>query len=224
MPTDPQAWSEVDAFFAGRLSPPDLLLEMIRRENGEAGLPPHEVSTLQGRFLALMVRVSRARRILEIGTLGGVSAIWMARALPPDGDLISLEVASAYADQARRNLERAGVADRVRIQVGPALESLASLARSEPRAFDLVFIDADKPNNPAYLDWALKLTRPGGLIIGDNVVRNGAVLDAASADDRVQGVRTFAERLGEDPRLFSTALQTVGEKGWDGMTLTFVGS
>ncbi|MCA3729491.1 MAG: class I SAM-dependent methyltransferase, partial [Phenylobacterium sp.] len=141
---------------------------------------------------------------------------------PPEGRVISLEASPDYAALARRNLDQAGLGDRVEICVGPALDTLARLAREGGPAFDLVFIDADKPNNPAYLDWALKLTRPGGLIIGDNVVRSGAVLDANSDDDRVRGVRTFTETLGREPRLFSTALQTVGEKGWDGMTLSVV--
>ena len=217
-----QAWVAVDAYFAERLIGNDPLRARIWEANAAQGLPPHDVSPLQGRFLSLLVKATGARRILEIGTLGGVSATWMAQALPAGGQLISLEVSPDYAALARQNLDRAGIGDRVQILVGPALESLARLAADACPAVDLVFIDADKPNNPAYLDWALKLTRPGGLIIGDNVVRGGAVLDPDSEDDRVRGVRTFTERLGGEPRLFSTALQTVGEKGWDGMTLSFV--
>ncbi|MEI7573006.1 MAG: O-methyltransferase [Phenylobacterium sp.] len=222
MQGEDQAWVAVDAYFAKRLIGKDPLRSEILETNAAQGLPPHDVSPLQGRFLSLLVKATGARRILEIGTLGGVSATWMAQALPAGGQLISLEVSPDYAALARQNLDRAGIGDRVQILVGPALESLARLAADACAAFDLVFIDADKPNNPAYLDWALKLTRPGGLIIGDNVVRGGAVLDPDSEDDRVRGVRTFTERLGREPRLFSTALQTVGEKGWDGMTLSFV--
>ena len=222
MQGEDQAWVAVDAYFAERLIGKDPLWARIRETNAAEGLPPHDVSPLQGRFLSLLVKATGARRILEIGTLGGVSATWMAQALPAGGQLISLEVSPAYAALARQNLDRAGIGDRVQILVGPALESLARLDADACPAFDLVFIDADKPNNPAYLDWALKLTRPGGLIIGDNVVRGGAVLESDSEDDRVRGVRTFTERLGREPRLFSTALQTVGEKGWDGMTLSFV--
>jgi predicted O-methyltransferase YrrM len=217
-----QDWVAVDAYFAEALMSADPLRAGIGRANAAAGLPPHDVSPLQGRFLSLLVKAIGARRILEIGTLGGVSASWMAEALPPDGRVVSLEASPDYAALARRNLERAGLGDRVEIHVGPALDTLARLAKEDVPAFDLVFIDADKPNNPAYLDWALRLTRPGGLIIGDNVVRGGAVLEANSSDDRVRGVRTFTERLGREPRLFSTALQTVGEKGWDGMTLSIV--
>lgn len=217
-----QAWVAVDAYFAERLIGKDPLRSEILETNAAQGLPPHDVSPLQGRFLSLLVKATGARRILEIGTLGGVSATWMAQALPAGGQLISLEVSPDYAALARQNLDRAGIGDRVQILVGPALESLARLDADACPTFDLVFIDADKPNNPAYLDWALKLTRPGGLIIGDNVVRGGAVLESDSEDDRVRGVRTFTERLGREPRLFSTALQTVGEKGWDGMTLSFV--
>jgi predicted O-methyltransferase YrrM len=217
-----QAWVAVDAYFAERLIGKDPLRSEILETNAAQGLPPHDASPLQGRFLSLLVKATGARRILEIGTLGGVSATWMAQALPAGGQLISLEVSPDYAALARQNLDRAGIGDRVQILVGPALESLARLAKDAAPAFDLVFIDADKPNNPAYLEWALKLTRPGGLIIGDNVVRGGAVLESDSEDDRVRGVRTFTERLGREPRLFSTALQTVGEKGWDGMTLSFV--
>ena len=207
MQGEDQAWVAVDAYFAERLIGKDPLWARIRETNAAEGLPPHDVSPLQGRFLSLLVKAT---------------ATWMAQALPTGGQLISLEVSPAYAALARQNLDRAGIGDRVQILVGPALESLARLDADACPAFDLVFIDADKPNNPAYLDWALKLTRPGGLIIGDNVVRGGAVLESDSEDDRVRGVRTFTERLGREPRLFSTALQTVGEKGWDGMTLSFV--
>lgn len=222
MSDNAQDWVAVDAYFAEALIGADPLRAGIRQANAAAGLPPHDVSPLQGRFLSLLVKAIGARRILEIGTLGGVSASWMAEALPPDGRVVSLEASPEYAALGRRNLEQAGLGDRVEIHVGPALDTLARLAKEDMPAFDLVFIDADKPNNPAYLDWALSLTRPGGLIIGDNVVRGGAVLDSGSSDDRVQGVRTFTEILGREPRLFSTALQTVGEKGWDGMTLSIV--
>ncbi len=182
--------------------------------------PPHDVSALQGKFLHLVARMIGARRVLEIGTLGGVSTLWFARALGAGGRIVTLEADPRHAAIARANLERAGVADRVDLRVGPALDSLPALAGEAP--FDLVFIDADKPNNPHYLAWALKLTREGGVIIGDNVVRDGAVVDPASSDASVRGVRTFLDAIAGEPRLSATALQTVGAKGWDGFTLAVV--
>ncbi|MEN6544154.1 O-methyltransferase [Parvibaculum sp.] len=215
-------WSAVDRYFADRLAPSDDILESVLAANAAAGLPPHDVSPLQGRFLELLVRLTRASRVLEIGTLGGYSTIWMARALSDDGRIVTLEADEAHATVARTNFERAGLSDRIDLRVGPALSTLPTLEGEKQRPFDLVFIDADKPSNPDYLVWALKLTRPGSLIIGDNVVRDGAVIDAQSADPRVQGVRRFTDLLAEEPRLVATALQTVGSKGWDGFAMALV--
>jgi predicted O-methyltransferase YrrM len=161
-----------------------------------------------------------ARRVLEIGTLGGYSTIWLARALPRDGKVVTLEADAGHAKVARSNIERAGLGDRVELRVGPALESLATLRSTQP--FDLVFFDADKENNPAYLEYALNLSRPGTIIIGDNVVRDGAVTDPGSTDPRVQGVRRFFDLIADEPRLTATALQTVGCKGWDGFVIAMV--
>lgn len=217
-----EQWSAVDAFFADRLAPPDATLEAVLAANAAAGLPPHDVSPLQGRFLEILVRLTRARRVLEIGTLGGYSTIWMARALPAGGRIVTLESDPRHAAVARGNFARAGVADRVALREGPAVESLSALARAHEEPFDLVFIDADKPSNPEYLAAALTLTRAGSVILGDNVVRDGAVADARSSDPRVHGVRRFADLLAAEPRLVATALQTVGTKGWDGFALALV--
>ncbi len=215
-------WSAVDRYFADRLAPSDDILESVLAANAAAGLPPHDVSPLQGRLLELLVRLTRASRILEIGTLGGYSTIWMVRALSDGGRIVTLEADERHAAVARGNFERAGLSDRIDLRVGPALSTLPAFEGEKLGPFDLVFIDADKPSNPAYLAWALKLTRPGSLIVGDNVVRDGAVIDAQSADPRVQGVRRFTDMIAEEPRLVATALQTVGSKGWDGFAMALV--
>jgi predicted O-methyltransferase YrrM len=217
-----EQWSAVDAFFAERLAPSDPVLDAVLAANAAAGLPPHDVSPLQGRLLELLVRMTRARCLLEIGTLGAYSTIWMARALEPGGQIVTLEADPHHAAVARANLVRAGVADRVDLREGPAVESLNALARAREAPFDLVFIDADKPSNPEYLAAALALTRAGSVIVADNVVRDGAVIDGESADPRVQGVRRFAELVAAEPRLLATALQTVGVKGWDGFVMAMV--
>ena len=217
---DQERWSAVDAYLAERLVPPDAALDDALAANAAAGLPPHDVSPLQGKFLHLVARMIGARRVLEIGTLGAVSTIWFARALGEGGRVVTLEADPRHAAVARANLARAGVAERVDLRVGPALDSLPALVGEPP--FDLVFIDADKPNNPHYLAWALRLTRRGGVIIGDNVVRDGALVDPASPDDRVRGVRAFFDGIAAEPRLSATALQTVGGKGWDGFALALV--
>ncbi len=217
-----ERWSAVDAFFAERLAGPDETLDRVLAANAEAGLPPHDVSPLQGRFLEIVVRMLSAKRVLEIGTLGGYSTIWMARALAPDGLVVTLEADPHHAQVAHSNFRRAGVAKSVELRVGPALDTLAQLEADGAAPFDVVFIDADKPSNPHYLASALKLTRPGSLIIGDNVVREGGVLDESSDDPGVQGVRRFTDLLAQEPRLISTALQTVGIKGWDGFTMALV--
>jgi predicted O-methyltransferase YrrM len=215
-------WSLVDAYVVDKFVSPDSALQAALIENTHAGLPPHDVSPAQGKFLHLLARVLGAKRVLEIGTLGAYSTIWLARALPPEGRIVTLELDPHHAEVAERNLAKAGLATRVDLRVGPALETLPRLSAEGAGPFDLVFIDADKPNNSAYLDWAMKLSRPGTVIIGDNVVRNGAVIDAGSTDDRVRGVRAFFDQMAADPRLDATALQTVGSKGWDGFVFALV--
>lgn len=217
-----EQWSAVDAFFAARLAPPEDVLEAVLSANAEAGLPPHDVSPLQARFLELIVRITGATRVLEIGTLGAYSTIWMARALPPGGRIVTLEADPHYAKVALANITRAGVADRIDLKLGSALETLPAIHAEGIGPFDLVFIDADKPSNPDYLAWSLRLTRPGSVIIADNVVRDGAVSDATSTDPSVLGVRRFADLIAAEPRLIATALQTVGSKGWDGLAMALV--
>lgn len=215
-----QQWSAVDSYLIDALIPQDPLLSQVLANNQRAGLPAFDVAANQGQFLALLVRMVRAQRVLEIGTLGGYSTIWMARELPEDGELLTLEAEPRHAAVARENLRLAGVDKQVTLREGPALQTLESLGDRPP--FDLIFIDADKPSNPDYLRWALRYSRPGTLIIGDNVVRDGEVVNPRSEDDRVQGVRRFIEMMARDPRLTVTALQTVGSKGWDGFTLAWV--
>ncbi|WP_312478572.1 O-methyltransferase [Kosakonia cowanii] len=217
-----QKWSAVDEYLAQQLLPDDEVLTQILASNRRAGLPEIDVSPMQGQLLALLVRMTHAKRILEIGTLGAYSTVWMARELPSDGELLTLEFDALHAAIARENIEFAGLTRQVKVKEGPALETLESLGERAP--FDLIFIDADKPNNPNYLKWALHYSRPGTLIIGDNVVRDGEVTNPSSTDDRVQGVRKFIEMIGDNPRLTATAMQTVGTKGWDGFTLAWVNS
>ena len=213
-------WSEVDNYLIENLVPTDAVLAQVLENNHRAGLPAHDVAANQGQLLALFVRMVGAKSILEIGTLGAYSTIWMARELPPGGRLITLEADSLHARVARENIALAGLEERITLREGQALDTLATLEDAAP--FDLIFIDADKPNNPYYLQWALKYSRPGTLIIGDNVVRDGEVTHPDSDDERVQGVRRFIEMMRNDPRLTATALQTVGIKGWDGFTLAWV--
>ncbi len=215
-----QKWSDVDNYMISALIPEDDVLAQVLENNKLAGLPEHDVAANQGQFLALLVRMTRAVRILEIGTLGAYSSIWMARALPPEGKLITLEADPRHAEVARKNIALARLARRIELIEGPALKSLEGFGDVAP--FDLIFIDADKPNNPGYLEWALHYSRPGTLIVGDNVVRDGEVINGQSDDARVQGVRRFIEMIGDNPRLTATALQTVGVKGWDGFTLALV--
>lgn len=217
-----QKWSAVDEYLAQQLLPEDEVLTQILANNRRAGLPEIDVSPMQGQLLALLVRMTHAKRVLEIGTLGAYSTVWMARELPSDGELLTLEFDALHAAIARENIEFAGLTRQVKVKEGPAIETLESLGERPP--FDLIFIDADKPNNPNYLKWALHYSRPGTLIIGDNVVRDGEVTNPASTDDRVQGVRKFIEMTGDNPRLTATAMQTVGAKGWDGFTLAWVNS
>jgi len=215
-------WTQVDAYFGDLLAPTDAQLDAALAANRNAGLPPIDVTRLQGKSLELLVRISGARRILEIGTLGGYSTIWLARALPADGRLISLELNPKHAEVARSNIARAGIAGEVEVIEGPAAESLARLHAEGRGPFDLIFIDADKQGYPEYLAWSLKLSRPGTVIIADNVVRNGMVADAESAEPRVLGARAFIEALAAEPRLSATVIQTVGKKGYDGFSLARV--
>lgn len=215
-------WSAVDSYFSDRLARSDAVLDAALFANRDANLPPHDVSPLQGRFLQLLVRMSRASRVLEIGTLGGYSTIWMARALSAEGRIVTLEANSRHVEIARANLDRAGLAERVDLRIGPALETLPGIYAEQLGPFDLVFIDADKASYPEYLAWALRLTRPGSIIIGDNVVRAGAVILDDSADPRVRGVRSLIDHIADEPRLMATAIQTVGSKGWDGFVMALV--
>ena len=215
---DAPKWAHVDHYFSSLLAPSDEALDSALAANAKAGLPTHDVSPVQGKLLALLVQLTRANSILEIGTLGGYSTIWMARALSADGKIVTIEKNAEHAKVAQDNLRNAGLDQKVDVRVGSALDILPQLQGP----FDLVFIDADKPNNPAYLEWALGLSRPGTVIIGDNVVRGGAVVDGNSTDPNVQGVRRFLEMMASDDRLDSTALQTVGEKGWDGFSISVV--
>jgi predicted O-methyltransferase YrrM len=217
-----QTWTAVDDYFNGLLVDEDAALVSAVADSDAAGLPPHQVAPNQGKLLHLLARIQGARTVLEIGTLGGYSTIWLARALPADGRLVTLEADERCADVAARNIARAGLDHVVDLRVGKALDTLPLLADEGAGPFDLVFIDADKPSNPAYLEWALRLTRPGSVIVGDNVVREGAVVDPASQDARVQGVRRFTELVAEHPRLTATMVQTVGVKGYDGFTLALV--
>ncbi|MEV0734987.1 O-methyltransferase [Streptomyces sp. NPDC050549] len=220
--SESQLWNDVDDYLIGHLSPHDEVLEATLRDSDSAGLPQIAVSAAAGKLLHLLARIQGAARILEIGTLGGYSTIWLARALPADGRLITLEYSPKHAEVAGRNIARAGLDKLVEVRVGPALDSLAALAGENAAPFDLVFIDADKANNPHYVEWALKLTRPGSLIIVDNVVRGGRVADPANTDPDVLGTRAAIELIGSHPRLSGTAIQTVGEKGYDGFALARV--
>ena len=215
-------WSAVDAYFDGLFAPPDGVLAEAAAAAEAAGLPPISVSASQGKLLHVLARAVRARRILEIGTLGGYSAIWLARALPPDGQLITLELDERHAEVAAQNLARAGLDGVAQVRLGPAADTLAELAGADAEPFDLVFIDADKGGYPGYLDWALKLSRPGTMIIADNVVRGGAVANAGSSDPAVAGVREYLERLAADARVAASACQTVGSKGYDGFSMAVV--
>ncbi|NIJ64519.1 putative O-methyltransferase YrrM [Sphingomonas leidyi] len=217
-----QDWTAVDGYIAGKLIGADPVLDAALSANAGGGLPAIDVSAAQGRMLELFARMTGARRILEVGTLGGYSTICLARALPEDGQLVTLELDPHHAEVARANLARAGLGDRCEVRVGPAVETLATMIAAGEGPFDLVFIDADKPGNVAYLDAALKLARPGSVIVVDNVVRGGGVLDADSTDRSVIGTRALFDAVASEPRLDATAIQTVGDKGWDGFLLAVV--
>lgn len=218
----PEQWAAVDRYFADHFLPPDPALEEALRARTDAGLPAINVSPAQGKLLHLLARVQGARTILEIGTLGGYSTIWLARALPADGRLVTLEADPAHAAVARANFDRAGLSAVVDLRLGRALETLPQLAAEVFGSVDLCFIDADKPSTPDYFRWALRFARPGGLIIVDNVVRGGAVIDAETADPGVVGVRRLNELIAAEPRVSATAIQTVGAKGYDGLMIALV--
>jgi len=217
-------WTAVDSYISDLLVRPDEALEAALEGSEAAGLPAIQVAANQGKLLHLLARLQGARSILEVGTLGGYSTIWLARALPPGGRLITLELEPRHAEVARANIARAGLAERVEVRVGPASESLPRLTQEGVEPFDLVFIDADKEGYPDYLGWALRLTRPGSLIVADNVVRGGALIDPDSSDPRVQAVRRFIELVAAEPCLDATVIQTVGSKGYDGLAFAVVTS
>ncbi|WP_327065443.1 O-methyltransferase [Kitasatospora sp. NBC_01250] len=214
-----QQWTAVDEYLEEALVGEDAALTAALATSERAGLPHIAVSPTQGKLLHLLALTAGARRILEVGSLGGYSAIWLGRALPADGRLISLEISPAHAAVARANLHEAGLEKVAEVRTGRAVDSLAELVDDGAEPFDLVFIDADKPSNPEYFAWALRLTRPGSLIIVDNVVRRGAVADAESTDPAVIGVRRLNELVAAEPRVEATAVQTVGSKGYDGFML-----
>jgi predicted O-methyltransferase YrrM len=216
------SWTKVDRYFSDLLIANDEAFDAALEANRQAGLPSIDVTPLQGKFLELLVRISGARRVLEMGTLGGYSTLWLARALPEDGQVVTLELSAEHAKVARRNLKKAGVLDRVDVRVGPAGKNLAKLSASESEPFDLIFIDADKAGYPEYLQWSLKLARPGTVILADNVVRDGRVVEKNNADANIQGVRRFTEMVAAEPRLSATVLQTVCGKGYDGFALAVV--
>lgn len=215
-----QLWADVDRYITGLLQPVDLVLEAAVRDS--ASLPRIAVAPAQGQFLHLLVRAIRARRILEIGTLGGYSAIWMARALPDDGRLISLEISEQHASVARGNIARAGLERIVEVRVAPALETLARLKADGEAAFDLVFIDADKPNTPEYFSTAVDLAHSGSLIVVDNVVRHGRLIDTEGDDSDAAGMRRLIENMAASDRITPAVIQTVGVKGWDGFAFALV--
>ncbi|MBI4349549.1 MAG: O-methyltransferase [Elusimicrobia bacterium] len=215
-------WNRVDAFIAERLVRGDAEVERANERAAAAGLPPIQVSPAQAKLLQLLVRLAGARQVLEIGTLGGYSAMWMALALPIDGRLTTLELDPKHAELARRNIAEAGLAETIEVRMGPALDSLKALAEEGAGPFELVFIDADKRSYPEYFKRSLRLCRKGGLIVLDNVVRGGKVLDASGADPDVEGVRRVYELIAAEPRVTATALQTVGVKGYDGLAIALV--
>ena len=219
---DKTLWTSIDQYFNETVARNDDVLEATMRANAEAGLPTIDVTPSQGKFLHLLALATGAKRILEIGTLGGYSTIWLARTLGRGGRVVTLEYEPKHAEVARKNLKRAGLAKKVEIRVGAAADSLARLAEEGVKPFDLIFIDADKKNNALYLDWALKLSRRGTLIVVDNVVREGALANAESTDPDIVGTRAMFERMANEPRLVTTALQTVGSKGYDGFAIAVV--
>ena len=222
MQMDEEVWKSVDRFIGDRLIPPDPVLDATLRDSASAGLPAIQVSPAQGKLLHLLAKIHGARTILEVGTLGGYSTIWLARALPAGGRLITLEADPKHAEVARTNIARAGFGSIVELRVGKAVDVLPRLAAERRGPFDLIFIDADKPATPEYFAWALKLARLGSVIVADNVVRKGALSDSNSTDPSVRGMRRFHEILSAERRVTATTIQTVGCKGYDGFTLALV--
>lgn len=219
---DSSQWEAVDRYVTSQLIPSDATLEKVLAARKAADLPAIGVSATQGKLLQLLAQSHQARRILEIGTLAGYSTIWLARALPADGKLITLEFEPKHAEVAQANFNAAGLADRIQLRLGAALDTLPQLRAEGCGPFDFIFIDADKENYPAYWEWSLKLSRPGTLIVADNVVRNGALADPHSPDARVQAMRRMHEMMGADARVSATTIQTVGSKGYDGFTFAIV--
>jgi len=217
-----QTWSAVDEYLGDLLGTDDVALKDALVASAEGGLPEIQVSATQGKLLHLLARMHGARRILELGTLGGYSTIWLARALPSDGQIVTLEYEPKHAEVARRNFQRAGVDSLIDLRVGAALDTLPQLEKEGRGPFDLIFIDADKDNYPDYFRWALRLSRRGTVIIADNVIRKGAVIELDHIDPRVQGVRRFLDLVAAEPRVSATAIQTVGAKGYDGFAFVLV--
>ena len=217
-----EQWTAVDDYINSLVVPSDPALDAAVEASAKAELPAIAVTPNQGKLLHILARLVSARRILEIGTLGGYSTIWLARTLPADGRLFTLEIDPKHAEVARKNVERAGLGKKVELRLGPAIETLKRLAAEKQGPFDLSFIDADKASIPDYFKWSLQLSRPGSLIVVDNVVRKGAVIEAASKDADVQGVRRLNEMLAKEPRVTATTIQTVGSKGYDGFTIALV--
>jgi predicted O-methyltransferase YrrM len=215
-------WTSVDKYLEGKLHPDDAVLDAAIRASDEAGLPPIQVSPMQGKFLNILAQVHGAKRILEIGTLGGYSTIWLARALPEDGRLITMEIDPKHAEVARSNISRAGLSAKVEILIGNALDLLPEVEKRNEAPFDLSFIDADKVSIPAYFESALRMSRSGSLILVDNVVRDGAVIDESSTDPSVQGVRRMNDMIAASTKVSATTLQTVGIKGYDGLAIALV--
>lgn len=223
MPKKPKdIWTEVDRYFSAALIKPDRKLDAALKANRKAELPAIDVTPLQGRFLDLLVRATSARRVLEIGTLGGYSTLWLARAIPDNGLVVTLELEPKHASIAQRNIEKAGLSRRVDLRIGSAAESLAALVAGSADPFDFIFIDADKAGYPDYLKWSMKLSHPGTVIVADNVVRDGKVIDPKNPDPNIQGVRRFTRLIAREPRLSTTVLQTVGSKGYDGFAIAVV--
>jgi predicted O-methyltransferase YrrM len=221
--TDEKQWRAVDDYFVRTIIGADRPLEAALAANAAAGLPQIDVSPPHGKLLHLLARIAGARKALEIGALGGYSSIWIARALPPEGRLVTLEADERHARVARQNIAQAGLSEKVEIRVGPALDNLPKIEAEGIGPFDFVFIDADKSNNANYLIWALRLSRPGTVIVVDNVVREGAIVDGRASDPGTRGVKRMFEMMAREPRLQATAIQTVGAKGWDGFALAIVG-
>jgi predicted O-methyltransferase YrrM len=217
-----ELWKQVDQYFAGALIADGDGFDAALDANRKADLPAIDVTPLQGKFLEILVRATGSKRILEIGTLGGYSTLWLARAIPHDGIVVTLEIEPRHAQIAKQNLDAAGFTDRVDLRLGAAAETLAALIKERTAAFDFIFIDADKASYPEYLQWSLKLSRPGTLIVADNVVRDGKVIDPSHPDPNIQGVRRFTEMVSAEPRLTATALQTVAAKGYDGFVIAVV--